>query len=90
MTPKATHIAPIAVKYNIAPSTTVDDILDELHCLLESAQMALEASSGILDKIPGGWSALYALRQSIGLLDALGDRLPEAEVLEAMRNTTAQ
>jgi hypothetical protein len=82
-------ISPIAVQYTVAESTTVDDILNELTCLLESARTVLETHTEAIDKLPGGWPALYALRQSVGLLDALGKRLPDTETLEALRAKSA-
>jgi hypothetical protein len=85
----AVTISPIAVKYTIDPSTSADDILDELRCLLESSETVLNGNADSLDQIPGGWPALYAIRQCIGLLDALGDRLPPSVVLEAMRGKPA-
>jgi len=82
-------VKPIAVKYNIDPSNTVDDIVDELRCLIESSRNTLETHSDSLDRVVGGWAALYTLRQSEALIDALVARLTDEIMGNSLEVKTA-
>ena len=54
----------LGAKYVVDQSATLDQLVNDLGCLISAARDGFDGIANRVGEIPGGWAAIYMLRQA--------------------------